>query len=184
MKKRFIVSLMTFLSLVSSASFAESGSRPVTKIITPLSLIAEVMSIESPHTALIVAPKSEEIDSLILKEEISPINYGQKKVNGKLNYVLRVGIYGLSSETDIDVLRSVVEGNTYAMNCQSVLFDERMPKIPLCQILIDDSDMFLKMAQHKKFEDKIKLSTKYIHFDLKIREDYEKVIGSLILRDF
>jgi hypothetical protein len=184
MKKRFIASLVSLLSLVSSASFAESGSRPVTKIIKPISLVAEVMNIESPHTALIVTPVGDDVDALILKEEINPINYGTKKVNGKLNYVLRVGMYGLSSETDIDVIREVIEGNTYSMNCQSVLFDERMPKIPLCQILIDDSDIFLMMARHKKFEDKIKLSTRYIHFDLEMREDYEKVIGSLILRGF
>lgn len=177
---------MVAIALFCSTAFAgsNSGERPYTKVIKTIEVIGKIMTIENEKTAIIVTEKSEELTRLIITQEMRGNNYGTKKIDGKMHYVMRVGIYGLSKESDLEAIKPLLEGNAYNIACHSVLLKDRSNALPICQILVHDKDVFIEMSKHKTFGEHVKLSTNYIHFDLPLHAEYEKTIGNLLISKF
>lgn len=163
---------------------ATGYEKPYTKLIDTLSIEAKVMTIEDAHTIVISTPESNDIRGLILQHEISKKNYGTIIKEGVKNYVMRVGIYGLSDDSDTAFIDSVIKDNIYNMKCQSIYMEDKINTYPMCQILINGKDIFLAMSEHPQMKKRITLSTRRIHPDLLLHSEYEKAIGNLIISDF
>lgn len=188
MKKHLNSSLTNFftmllLTLPISVS-ANNHERHSTRPIIPIHIEAKVMSMEDTSIVIIQTPISRDVRGILLGHEISRKNYGTVKRDGDEHYVLRVGLYGISDNSDIEVVESIIKGNTYNMSCQSVTVGDPVNTIPLCQILINGEDLFLEMMRHPMTKSSINLSTRLIHPSLDLHEQYEKVIGNLLISNF
>jgi len=184
MKKHNIISLFSGLVLGLFSSATVASSRPDTVVIPTVEMVSKVMQIEDYQKAIIVTPKTEVLDVLILRHEIKNKNIGTKLVDGKINYVFRVGLYGLSEESNMEVVRELIEGNSYVTKCHSVLKQANEGALLLCQVTVNEKDIFLEMSSFDDLAEEVLLSTKLINPKLSLHTDYEKRIGNLILNGF